>query len=87
MLIYCLFNLRVFHLITGIFIAKLLSPFKMLLVDMVAALVAATTLMAFAARSSEVLWGFTVLLGLSFATVNGATVSWAASHLPGRLSL
>lgn len=61
----------------------MISPFKMLLIDMLMACLAATALVSFAANSSTVLWGFTVLLGLSFATVNGATVSWAASHLPG----
>ncbi|XP_067944216.1 sodium-dependent glucose transporter 1A-like isoform X2 [Watersipora subatra] len=69
--------------INGIWIAKFLSPFKMLLIDMTIAAVAAITLVSFAAKSSGILWGFTVILGLSFATINGATVSWAASHLPG----
>ena len=53
---------------------------------MVIATVAATVLLIFSGKSESVLWGFTVLLGLSFATVNGATVSWAASHLPGKIS-
>ena len=47
--------------------------------------VAAFFLMVLGGKSSGVLWGFTALLGLSFATINGATVSWAAQHLPGEL--
>lgn len=73
-----------YNSVAGIWIAKLLSPFRMLLIDMSMATVAATALMAFGAKSSGVLWGFTAMLGLSFATVNGATVSWAAAHLPGK---
>lgn len=56
----------------------------MLLIDMSLATSAAFILMILGGKASGVLWGFTVLLGLSFATVNGATVSWAAQRLPGK---
>ena len=72
-------------LFAGIWVAKLISPFKILLIDMSLASVAAFFLMVLGGKSSGVLWGFTALLGLSFATINGATVSWAAQHLPGEL--
>lgn len=62
----------------------MISPFKILLIDMILAMVAAFFLMALGGKASGVLWGFTVLLGLSFATINGATVSWASQHLPGK---
>jgi len=53
------------------------------MMDMTMGGIAAAVLLLFSNRYAEVLWGFTVVLGLSFATVNGATVSWAANHLPG----
>jgi len=71
-----------FGRLNGIWVAKLISPFKILLIDMILAMVAAFFLMALGGKASGVLWGFTVLLGLSFATINGATVSWASQHLP-----
>ena len=70
-------------MVLGIWIAKLLSPFKLLLTDMALAMVAGIGLVTLADTSSNALWGFTVLLGLSMATVSGAIVAWTVNSLPG----
>jgi len=62
----------------------MISPFKMLLMDISVALIAGAFLMFFADKSAGVLWAFTSVLGLFFATINGAVVAWAAKHLPSK---
>lgn len=66
----------------GIWIAKFLSPFKMLMIAFVGAILSSIGLIALAGSHIAALWVFTATLGLSFSTINGATVSWVAAHLP-----
>jgi len=73
----------VFWLFLGIWIAKYLSAFQILLIDIVIGIIGAIFLIIFSAQSAAVLWIFTAVLGFAYSTTNGAVYSWAANHLPG----
>jgi len=72
--------------ILGIWIAKYLSAFQILLIDIVIGIIGAIFLTIFSAHSATVLWIFTAVLGFAYSTTTGAVFSWAANHLPGETS-
>jgi len=72
--------------ILGIWIAKYLSAFQILLIDIVIGIIGAIFLIIFSAQSAVVLWIFTAVLGFAYSTTNGAVYSWAANHLPGKIA-
>ena len=72
-------------LLVGIWIAKLLKPFKLLLASLLASTVVAG-LLAFTSNTAENLWIFTALLGVSQSLILGALLSWATNTLPGKKS-
>ncbi|KAF6031260.1 hypothetical protein EB796_010496 [Bugula neritina] len=71
-----------FGRLAGIWIAKYLSSFQILLIDIIVGIIGAIFLTIFSAQSAVVLWIFTAVLGFAYSTTNGAVFSWAANHLP-----
>ncbi|KAF6031264.1 hypothetical protein EB796_010500 [Bugula neritina] len=75
-------TLLCFGRLAGIWIAKYLSAFQILLIDIVIGIIGAIFLIIFSAQSAAVLWIFTAVLGFAYSTTTGAVFSWAANHLP-----
>ncbi|XP_077996296.1 sodium-dependent glucose transporter 1C-like [Glandiceps talaboti] len=65
----------------GIFCAMFLSPRTMLIMDLCGMCTASTLLVIFGDTSLSVVWGASILLGLSLATVFPSAISWAECYI------
>jgi len=67
---------------SGIFAARVVTPFKMLSFNLGTGVLAGTILSVFGDKSPDILWIFTAILGLAYSTTTPGVFSWAANHLP-----
>lgn len=67
----------------GIWATKILTPTKMLIGSVTTCVVATAGLMFFVDEHPAVLWSLTVVIGLSFSTITGSQMAWAARHYSG----
>ncbi|XP_077995934.1 sodium-dependent glucose transporter 1A-like [Glandiceps talaboti] len=67
--------------VVGIFCATGLAPRTMLIIDLCGMCIASSLLAIFGGTVVEVLWGATILLGISMATVFPSIMSWADRYI------